>query len=106
MIPGEYRLAAEDVELYAGRSLLRVRVTNAGDRPVQVGSHFHFYEVNGSLRFDRELAYGRRLAIVPGTSVRFEPGQTREVALVDFGGERRVFGFQGKVNGPLEPPKA
>jgi urease subunit beta len=102
MIPGEVRAAAGEIELNAGRRTVTVVVTNTGDRPVQVGSHYHFFEANEALRFERERAYGCRLDIAAGTAVRFEPGQERTVGLVAFAGERRVFGFQGKVMGPLE----
>jgi urease subunit beta len=101
MIPGEILTAAGEIELNAGRPTLEVHVENSGDRPIQVGSHYHFYEVNSSLRFDREAARGYRLDIAAGTAVRFEPGQGRTVRLVEFGGSRRVFGFQGKVMGAL-----
>jgi urease subunit beta len=101
MIPGEIVTAAGEIELNAGRPTIEVHVENSGDRPIQVGSHYHFYEVNSSLRFDREAARGYRLDIAAGTAVRFEPGQGRTVRLVEFGGSRRVFGFQGKVMGAL-----
>ena len=101
MIPGEIVTAAGEIELNAGRPTIEVHVENSGDRPIQVGSHYHFYEVNSSLRFDREAARGYRLDIAAGTAVRFEPGQGRTVRLVEFGGARRVFGFQGKVMGAL-----
>lgn len=100
--PGEYILAAGDIEANAGKSSVSVRVSNTGDRPVQVGSHAHFFEVNRALSFPRAEAYGRRLNIPSGTSVRFEPGDTREVELVDYGGRRAVYGFSGLVNGPLD----
>ena len=102
MIPGEIIVASGDIELNAGRRLLRISVANTGDRPVQVGSHYHFYETNSALSFDREKAYGCRLNIAAGTAVRFEPGQTREVDLVEYAGERRVYGFNAKVMGSLE----
>ncbi len=101
MIPGEVETAAGEIELNAGRPTIEVHVENSGDRPIQVGSHYHFYEVNSSLRFDREATRGYRLDIAAGTAVRFEPGQGRTVRLVEFGGSRRVFGFQGKVMGAL-----
>ena len=101
MIPGEIRTAPGEIEINAGRPTIEVHVENSGDRPIQVGSHYHFYEVNSSLRFDREAARGYRLDIAAGTAVRFEPGQGRTVRLVEFGGARRVFGFQGKVMGAL-----
>jgi len=100
--PGEIIVAAEgDIALNAGRATLRLVVANTGDRPVQVGSHFHFYETNGALRFDRAAALGYRLNIAAGTAVRFEPGQEREVELVALAGRRVVYGFQGKVMGAL-----
>jgi len=102
MIPGEIIVASGDIELNAGRRSLRISVANTGDRPVQVGSHYHFYETNSALSFEREKAYGCRLNIAAGTAVRFEPGQTREVDLVEYVGERRVYGFNAKVMGSLE----
>jgi urease subunit beta len=90
------------IDLNAGRPVTTLTVANTGDRPVQVGSHFHFHEVNDALRFDRDAALGLRLDIPAGTAIRFEPGDTREVRLVPFAGERRVFGFNGLVNGPLD----
>ena len=101
MIPGEYELQAGDITLNAGRATLRLAVANTGDRPIQVGSHYHFHETNDALYFDREKARGFRLDIAAGTAVRFEPGQTRTVDLVAYDGARRVFGFQGKIMGPL-----
>ena len=101
MIPGEVKVAAGDIELNRGRKAVTVEVTNSGDRPIQVGSHYHFAETNGALRFDRKKAYGCRLNIAAGTAVRFEPGQTRTVALVALGGDRKVYGFAGKVMGKL-----
>lgn len=102
MIPGEYFLKDEDIELNQGREHIALTVVNTGDRPIQVGSHYHFYEVNEALSFDRDKAYGRRLDIPSGTAVRFEPGLARTVYLIDFGGSREIYGFQGKVNGRLE----
>lgn len=102
MIPGEMRVAAGDLELNEGRATVTVKVTNAGDRPIQVGSHYHFFEVNRALRFDRDAAYGMRLDIPSGTAVRFEPGDTRPVDLVALGGARRVFGGNAAVHGPLD----
>jgi urease subunit beta len=99
MIPGELLIPAGEIELNAGRKTLNLRVENTGDRPIQVGSHYHFFETNASLRFDREAARGYRLDVPAGTAVRFEPGQARTVPLVEYGGLRRVFGFQGKVMG-------
>lgn len=101
MIPGELRVAAGDIELNAGRNTLTVTVANTGDRPVQIGSHYHFYEVNDALVFAREQARGYRLNIASGTAVRFEPGQQRTVELVEYAGSREVYGFQGKVMGKL-----
>jgi len=102
MIPGEILVAAGEIELNAGRPTVRLRVANTGDRPIQVGSHFHFYEVNAALEFDRDRARGMRLNIPAGTAVRFEPGDVRDVTLVALAGSRRVYGFNGKVNGSLE----
>lgn len=102
MIPGEYILASEPIEINAGRPTVRIEVSNRGDRPVQVGSHFHFFEVNGALALDRQAAYGMRLNIAAGTAVRFEPGDTKEVELVAIGGTREVYGLNGRVNGPLD----
>ena len=101
MIPGEILPAAGDIELNAGREAVELEVANTGDRPVQVGSHYHFAETNPLLRFDRALARGKRLDIAAGTAVRFEPGQTREVSLVPLSGGRRVYGFNAKVMGEL-----
>ncbi|PZO80597.1 MAG: urease subunit beta [Mesorhizobium amorphae] len=101
MIPGEIISAEGPITLNAGAEALTVLVANTGDRPIQVGSHYHFFETNEALRFDREQTRGLRLDIASGTAVRFEPGQEREVRLVPFGGKRRVFGFQGKVMGDL-----
>jgi urease beta subunit len=104
MIPGEYLLASEPIEINAGRATRRVEVGNRGDRPVQVGSHCHFFEVNRWLEFDRAAAYGMRLNIPAGTAVRFEPGDTREVELVTIGGTREIFGLNQLVEGPLDDP--
>ena len=101
MIPGEMKVAAGEIELNAGRETLTLKVTNTGDRPIQVGSHYHFFETNDALAFDRARARGFRLDIAAGTAVRFEPGQSRTVQLVAFAGDRKVYGFQGKVMGPL-----
>lgn len=101
MIPGEILPHAGELELNAGRVTIRVDVSNHGDRPIQVGSHFHFYEVNDSLIFDRAAARGFRLNIPAGTAVRFEPGQNRQVELVALAGKREVYGFAGRVMGPL-----
>jgi len=102
MIPGEMKVASGDILLNDKRKTTQLKVTNTGDRPVQVGSHYHFFETNEALRFDRKAAYGCRLNIAAGTAVRFEPGQTRTVELVGLSGLRRVFGFAGKVNGKLK----
>jgi len=106
MIPGELLVASGDIELNAGRATVRVRVANTGDRPIQVGSHFHFFETNEALRFDRAAARGFRLNIAAGTAVRFEPGQEREVELVALAGDRIVYGFNAKVMGPLDAKAA
>jgi urease beta subunit len=98
MHPGEYILDAGEVELNAGRASARALVSNKGDRPIQVGSHYHFFEVNAALDFDRAAAYGMRLDIPAGTAIRFEPGEEKEVQLVALGGRRAVYGHQGKVN--------
>lgn len=102
MIPGEIQVQPGDIPLNTGRATLTVTVANHGDRPVQVGSHYHFYEVNDALVFDREPTRGYRLDIAAGTAVRFEPGQSRTVTLVALGGPRRVYGFAGRVMGALE----
>ena len=102
MVPGEYILHDEPIELNAGATRVRLRVDNHGDRPIQVGSHTHFFEVNRHLRFDRRKAYGCRLDIPAGTALRFEPGEGREVELVPFGGRRIAFGMNALVNGPLD----
>ena len=102
LIPGELSPETGELELNAGRPVTTVLVANTGDRPVQVGSHFHFHEANGALKFDRDATRGLRLDIPAGTAIRFEPGDSREVQLVPFAGERRVFGFNGLVNGPLD----
>ena len=102
VIPGELLAADGEIELNAGRKTVRVTVANTGDRPIQVGSHFHFFETNAALRFDRVAARGYRLNIAAGTAVRFEPGQEREVELVALGGDRIVFGFNGLVMGRLD----
>jgi urease subunit beta len=102
LIPGELIPEPGEIELNAGRPVTTVEVANTGDRPVQVGSHFHFHEANGALSFDREAARGLRLDIPAGTAIRFEPGDSRSVNLVPFAGARRVVGFNGLVNGPLD----
>ena len=101
MIPGEYQIQDGEIELNAGRRNLTLNVANSGDRPIQVGSHYHFFETNDALNFDRSAARGMRLNIPAGTAVRFEPGQSREVELVDLAGHRRVFGFAGRIMGDL-----
>ncbi|OHC61754.1 MAG: urease subunit beta [Rhodocyclales bacterium RIFCSPLOWO2_02_FULL_63_24] len=102
MIPGEMQIEAGEIELNAGRRTLTMEVANTGDRPIQVGSHYHFFETNAALSFDRAQARGMRLNIAAGTAVRFEPGQVRTVELVDYAGERKVYGFQAKVQGALK----
>jgi urease beta subunit len=104
VVPGEYILQEGLVELNAGRDAARLRVENAGDRPIQVGSHTHFFEVNEALRFERDRAYGRRLDVPAGTSLRFEPGEARDVTLVPLAGRRIAHGMNALVNGPLDPP--
>lgn len=102
MIPGEYQLKEEDIKLCVDRTSITINVANTGDRPIQVGSHYHFAETNKALRFDRDKAYGYRLGIAAGTAIRFEPGQSREVPLIPFSGLRRIYGFHGDVMGPLD----
>jgi len=102
MIPGEIITADGVIEMNAGRSTVRINVANSGDRPIQVGSHYHFFETNPALIFDRERTRGFRLNIAAGTAVRFEPGQNRVVELVAYAGERKVYGFNGEIMGPLE----
>jgi urease subunit beta len=102
MIPGEILTADGEIELNAGRQTVSLSVANTGDRPIQVGSHYHFYETNSALDFEREQARGFRLDIPAGTAVRFEPGQTRTVHLVAYAGDRKVYGFNGKVMGALD----
>jgi len=104
MIPGEYFLEADPIEINHGRATCRLTVSNRGDRPIQVGSHCHFFEVNRALAFDRAQAYGMRLNIAAGTAVRFEPGDSREVELVALGGTRTVHGLNGWVNGRIDDP--
>ena len=101
MIPGETLIEPGEIELNAGRKTKTIRVANTGDRPVQIGSHFHFFEVNSALSFDRQEAYGMRLNIMAGTAIRFEPGQERTIELVDLAGSRIVYGFNQKVMGSL-----
>ena len=102
MIPGEMLIEAGEISLNLGRESITIDVANSGDRPIQVGSHFHFFETNEALTFERNLAYGFRLDIAAGTAVRFEPGQTRTVQLVALSGDRKVYGFSGKVMGALK----
>ncbi len=101
MIPGEMKVADGEIELNAGRKTITIEVTNSGDRPIQVGSHYHFFETNDALKFERSRAYGFRLNIASGTAVRFEPGQARTVELVALAGARKVYGFSGQVMGKL-----
>ena len=101
MIPGEIFVEPGEIELNAGRAVIKIDVANTGDRPIQVGSHFHFYEVNEALKFEREPTRGYRLNIAAGTAVRFEPGQERSVELVEIAGDRIIYGFNGKVMGRL-----
>jgi urease subunit beta len=105
MIPGEMEVMKGDIELNAGRRTVTLKVANSGDRPIQVGSHYHFFETNDALKFERDAAYGMRLDIAAGTAVRFEPGQSRTVKLVALAGDRVVYGFQGKVMGKLKSAK-
>ena len=105
MIPGELIAAPGEIELNAGRPTLTLSVANSGDRPIQVGSHYHFYETNPALEFEREQTRGFRLNIPAGTAVRFEPGQTRQVELVAYAGDRQVYGFRGQVMGALDGGK-
>jgi urease beta subunit len=104
MIPGEYLFDGPDLELNAGRPVLTLSVTNTGDRPVQIGAHYHFFETNKALVFDRIKAFGMRLDLPSGTSVRFEPGDTKEVKLIPYGGRRMVYGFNALVSGRLDDP--
>jgi urease beta subunit len=105
VIPGEYRLAPGDVEANAGRATVELVVANTGDRPIQVGSHYHFFEANKALRFDRARAFGMRLSIPAGTAVRFEPGDEKKVTLVAIGGAREVHGLNGLTTGPAAPER-
>jgi urease subunit beta len=102
MVPGEMKVLAGEIELNAGRKTLTLEVTNSGDRPIQVGSHYHFFETNEALKFDRKKSRGFRLNIAAGTAVRFEPGQSRTVELVAVSGERKIYGFNGKVMGAVK----
>ncbi len=105
MIPGEYILASGTIKINVGRKSVAVTVVNTGDRPVQIGSHFHFFEVNRKLSFDREKAFGMRLDIPAGTAVRFEPGEENDVKLVEFGGKKKITGFNNLVNGSVKSVK-
>ena len=102
LIPGELLAEPGELELNAGRPVTTIHVANSGDRPVQVGSHFHFFEANAALQFDRTAARGQRLDIPAGTAIRFEPGDSRDVNLIPFAGDRRAIGFNGQINGPLD----
>ncbi|MGW6380023.1 urease subunit beta [Peribacillus butanolivorans] len=102
MLPGEYILKEEEIICNEGREVFTISVTNTGDRPIQVGSHFHFYEVNEALQFNRKKSYGKRLNVPAGAAVRFEPGDEKEIQLLNFAGERRIYGFNNKVDGKLE----
>lgn len=102
MKPGEYQIKAGEIELNVGRPTVSIEVSNSGDRPIQVGSHYHFYETNLALEFDREATIGLRLNIAAGTATRFEPGQTRTIELVPFAGKREIYGFRGDVMGKLD----
>ncbi len=104
MLPGEFLFDGADIELNANRPVVTITVNNTGDRPVQVGSHYHFFEVNRGLVFDRTKAYGMRLDLPSGTSVRFEPGDVKEVHLIPYGGRREVYGFNNLVSGRLDDP--
>ncbi|MGE7622997.1 urease subunit beta [Viridibacillus sp. NPDC096237] len=106
MKPGEYILKEKEIICNEGFEVVTVNVINIGDRPVQVGSHFHFYEVNEALKFIRDKAYGKRLNVPAGAAVRFEPGDEKEIQLIDFAGERRIYGFNNKVDGKLESEDA
>ena len=105
MIPGEYILAKNDIEINKGRKTIIVAVVNTGDRPVQIGSHFHFFEINKQMEFEREKGFGMRLNIAAGTAVRFEPGEETEVELVEFGGKKKVTGFNNLTNGKIKSAK-
>ena len=101
MEPGEFLLKKDDIVINENSQSLKIEVSNTGDRPIQVGSHYHFYEVNSALKFNRELTLGKRLDIPSGTAIRFEPGQTKEVDIIDYSGKREVYGFNGHVNGKV-----
>lgn len=102
MIPGEFILRDEEIQINVNKEVKRINVKNIGDRPIQVGSHYHLYEVNNALQFNRDDTYGKRLNIPAGAAVRFEPGDEKEVEVIDYGGKRKVFGFHNKVDGPLK----
>ena len=102
MIPGEIKIKDGNISLNKNREIKKISVSNSGDRPIQVGSHYHFYEVNSSLKFNRELSLGKRLDIPSGTAIRFEPGQIKEVDIIDYKGKREVYGFNGHVNGKVK----
>ncbi len=104
MIPGEINICSEEIELCPGRERIQIRVANCGDRPIQVGSHYHFFETNTALDFDRATTKGFRLDIPAGTAVRFEPGQSRTVTLVTLGGSKKIYGFRGDIMGSLSEP--
>lgn len=106
MKPGEIQVASGDIELNVGRAVIKLRVENTGDRPIQVGSHYHFYETNAALSFDREQCLGYRLNIASGTAIRFEPGQGRSVELVEYAGTKTIYGFRAKVMGKVSEHKA
>jgi len=101
MKPGEFLLKKDDIVINENSESLKIEVSNIGDRPIQVGSHYHFYEVNSALKFNRELTLGKRLDIPSGTAIRFEPGQTKEVDIIEYSGKREVYGFNGHVNGKV-----
>lgn len=101
MKPGEFLLKRDDIVINENSESLKIEVSNIGDRPIQVGSHYHFYEVNSALQFNRELTLGKRLDIPSGTAIRFEPGQTKEVDIIEYSGKREVYGFNGHVNGKV-----
>jgi urease subunit beta len=105
MIPGQYQVKDGDIELNVGRRTLSIKVANTGDRPIQIGSHYHFYEANPALAFDRPSTLGMRLNIAAGTATRFEPGQHRTIELVEFGGTRTIYGFRGDVMGTVDQAK-
>lgn len=106
MQPGEYFIDDGEIQLNQGRKTITMTVANSGDRPIQVGSHYHFYETNSALHFDREASRGYRLDIAAGTAIRFEPGQQRQVTLVEYAGNRHVYGFNAKIMGPLDPDQS